>query len=133
MMNLGNKIKRLRVLHGLSQDDLALKLNITKSALGRIEHAEAQVDMEFVESFSKTIGMPVEDVINYDEKNVVNMIHNKINNGVVYQQSMVDSMQMVITNLQSVVNSQQKQIELQNNNILLITEALKQITLFFKK
>lgn len=126
-MKLGNKIKRLREMHGLSQDDFALKMNKTKSQIGRIERDEVKVDFDVVEKASQVLGISIEDIINYDEARTINMMHNKIQNGNFYQQSEMADSQNLVSNLQFVISSQQKHIEKQDNLIIQLTEHVNRL------
>lgn len=53
---LGNKIKLLRIAAGLSQSELAKRMNTKQSAIARIETGKTIVLIETLDKFAKAIG-----------------------------------------------------------------------------
>lgn len=60
-MNLGEQVKRLRSLSGLTQDQLAARAGITRMALSRIEtgHSGGRGNLPEI---ARVLGVPVEDL-----------------------------------------------------------------------
>ena len=58
-LGIGERIRRLRAEHGMSQDELARKLHTTKSAVSRLENHAESVRLETLEKvasvFNKTL------------------------------------------------------------------------------
>ncbi len=52
----GIKLREIRELAGISQDDLALKSGIDRSYVGRIERGEVNVSLEKVYMLAATLG-----------------------------------------------------------------------------
>jgi transcriptional regulator with XRE-family HTH domain len=69
-MQLGNKIKKIRDLKGLKQEDIAEKLNITAQAYGKIERNETKLDVARLAQIAEILGMTPDDVQNFDDKNM---------------------------------------------------------------
>lgn len=47
-MNIGNKLKKIRIKHGLTQNEMAARLKINKSTLCRYENGDREPSVEFV-------------------------------------------------------------------------------------
>lgn len=52
MSKLANVLKSLRIREGLTQDELSIKLNISRSSVGMYENGERVPSMEILESFA---------------------------------------------------------------------------------
>lgn len=65
-MKLADKILNLRKTHGMSQEDLAEKLNISRQAISRWEMGTAQPDTPNVLQLSKLFGVTIDYLLNDD-------------------------------------------------------------------
>lgn len=63
-MHSGNKIKQLRQLKGLTQDELALKINKTRALVSHIEQT-GKVNHYTLVAITKVLGISLEDFENY--------------------------------------------------------------------
>lgn len=73
---IGKKIRKIRELHGLTQEYVAHVLNITQTAYCKIEKGETRITIERLVQISMIFGMRENDILNFDEKFV---IHNTVN------------------------------------------------------
>ncbi len=67
-MLVGKKIKLLRTLKGLTQDELADKINKTRALVSHIEQT-GKVNNYTLATIIKVLGFSVEDFEKFDEKN----------------------------------------------------------------
>jgi transcriptional regulator with XRE-family HTH domain len=65
-MKLADKILNLRKMHGMSQDDLAVRLNVSRQAISRWEMGTAQPDTTNVLQLSKFFGVTADYLLNDD-------------------------------------------------------------------
>ncbi len=65
-MKLADKILNLRKTYGMSQDDLAEKLNVSRQAISRWEMGTAQPDTSNVLQLSKLFGVTTDYLLNDD-------------------------------------------------------------------
>lgn len=65
-MKLADKILNLRKAHGMSQEDLAEKLNVSRQAISRWEMGTAQPDTSNVLQLSKLLGVTTDYLLNDD-------------------------------------------------------------------
>ena len=80
-MQIGNKIKRIRELKGLSQTEVADKLFISQRAYSDIENDKTKLDLDRLENLGKIFEMEPLDVLTFDEKKVFNNIFNDTSKG----------------------------------------------------
>ena len=56
-LKIGQNIRKWRELKGIKQEQLALKLNITKGALSNIENEKTDVNLSRIEEIAKHLGL----------------------------------------------------------------------------
>lgn len=71
-MNIGEKVRMIREIKGISQESIATHLNISPQAYGKIEREETKLDFDRIEEIAKYLQVRMEDIINFDEKNIFN-------------------------------------------------------------
>lgn len=69
-MQVGDKIRKIRDLKGMKQEEVAEKLNITAQAYGKIERNETKMDRERFAQIAGILGVSEEDIQNFDDKNM---------------------------------------------------------------
>lgn len=75
-MKIGEKIRKIREIKGISQDAVATHLDISPQAYGKMERGETKLDHVRIEEIAKYLQMNVEDIINFDAKNIFNNTFN---------------------------------------------------------
>ncbi len=76
MSTIGTKIRKIRELKNLKQEHMADKLGISTVTYGKIERDEADVSHERLEQISKVFDLAIQDILGFDEKEVLNFISN---------------------------------------------------------
>jgi transcriptional regulator with XRE-family HTH domain len=69
---LGEKIRKIRILKGYSQEYMATQLAISKTAYSDLEKEKTKLSMERIADIATVFGMEVQDVLTFDEKQVFN-------------------------------------------------------------
>jgi len=85
-MSLGFKIKKLRELKGITQDEIADKLGITQSAYSKMEVGTVDIPFTKLEEISTVLEIPIENIIGFNEHLIFNLKNNKKANGLVINQ-----------------------------------------------
>ena len=80
--NIGSRIKNLRLESGLSQEQLALKSDITRVYLGQIERNEKNPTVKLVERIANALGLSLSEL--FDDRNRV-AEHDKILNSIIFE------------------------------------------------
>jgi transcriptional regulator with XRE-family HTH domain len=100
-MKIGDKIKRIRDIKGLKQEDIAALLKITPQAYSKVERNETKLDTDRLEEIAKIFKMSVDDIQQFDERNLFmnnmqeckdSLTINNINNFYTSDQAMFETM-----------------------------------------
>ena len=67
---IGNKIRRLRENKGFSQEEMAERLNISRSAYGRMENGETNSWVHHIEKLCQELEMKIEDFFMNSDNNI---------------------------------------------------------------
>lgn len=61
LKTFGSKLKELRQQKGLSQEALALELEVDRTYIGKIERAERNVSLKMIGKIAKALSIDVKD------------------------------------------------------------------------
>jgi transcriptional regulator with XRE-family HTH domain len=75
-MQIGEKIRKIREMKGISQDYIAKKLRISPQAYGKIEREETRLDVQRLNAIAQCMDVDPIDIINFDETQVFNNTFN---------------------------------------------------------
>lgn len=120
---IGNKIRRLRENKGFSQEDMAEKLQISRSAYSRIESGETNSWVNHIEKLCRELDMKVEDLLINSDNN----INTNQDNASAVQTSTHQDTHITINHLS------EKVIELYEERINELKERVKQLEEELKK
>ena len=67
MGSVGERIKKLRILHGMTQGQLAEKLNISPSAVGMYEHSRRKPDNQMLVKLGKLFSVSIDSLLGVNE------------------------------------------------------------------
>ncbi|MGN9135192.1 helix-turn-helix domain-containing protein [Clostridium sp. HCP1S3_B4] len=83
---VGKRIKYLRELNNLSQEEFAMKSGITRAYLGQIERGEKNPTITIVSKICNALGITLEDFFSSDDnkdiytKKIINLVNNMSSN-----------------------------------------------------
>lgn len=100
-MKIGENIRKIREMKGVTQEYLASQLNISPQAFGKIEREETKLDFGRLEEIAKHLDVDPLDIIKFDENNIFNNTFN--NHASVYNQSTYNNDPRLIEVLQQEV------------------------------
>lgn len=66
--NLGQKIKKIREAKKLSQEFIALEIDVDKSFIGRIERGERNVGLENLYKIAKILNISLYNLVNTEKE-----------------------------------------------------------------
>ena len=114
-MEIGIKVKKLRELRNFTQEYMAKNLDMTTSGYGKIERDESVVSYQKLEKIADILGIKIEDIINFNEKLVFNVMHNQTGNGYVVNNGITEEAknlyEQVIANQKDEINNLRRIIE----------------------
>src|SRR4051812_26545597 len=73
--NIGKKIERIREIKGIKQEALATAIGVTQQAISKLEQSE-MIDEEKLQKIAEALGVTVENIKNFNEDLVMNLIQN---------------------------------------------------------
>jgi transcriptional regulator with XRE-family HTH domain len=76
-MKIGYKIKKIRDLRGIKQDDIAEQLGISQEHYSKIEANKTNLSMPKLEKIAKILEVNPTDLIDFDESKVLNINNHK--------------------------------------------------------
>ncbi len=130
-MLLGEKIKKIRDLKGMTQEDIASKLNISSQAYSKIERNETKIDDKRLEQIANALDVPAESIQKFDESNffISNLkecensqslgMMNTVNNYYYSDQS--------IPVLENLIEQQKQQLKQQSDEIEFLRKQLESL------
>ena len=78
-MDLGEKIKEIRKKFGLTQEELAEKLNVSRQAVAKWEMGNGLPDTENLKSISKLFGTSIDCLLDNETEIPLMVLHQEIN------------------------------------------------------
>jgi transcriptional regulator with XRE-family HTH domain len=79
-MKIGQRIRKIREIKGLSQENLAFDLGMSVTGYGKIERDEVSVNFHKLEKIASLLGVNIETIIGFDENVAFNNFNSKIEN-----------------------------------------------------
>uniref|UniRef100_UPI0040564BEC helix-turn-helix domain-containing protein n=1 Tax=Acetatifactor sp. TaxID=1872090 RepID=UPI0040564BEC len=73
-MTLGERIKRYRHMQGLSQEELAEKLNVSRQAITKWENNNGVPDIDNLIALSKIMGISLDELVRGEKEEDVSLI-----------------------------------------------------------
>ncbi|ULJ59789.1 helix-turn-helix domain-containing protein [Wielerella bovis] len=88
-MEINEKVRTLRELNHLSQEEMAAKLEMSTNGYAKIERGQRRLDIPKLEQIAAVFNMDLIDLLNFDDKRIVCLVsENTVTNtkhGVLYQ------------------------------------------------
>ena len=83
MEQVSEKIRLLRSVNNLTQEDMAVKLNMSSNGYSKIERGETKITLNRLQQIAQIFNIGVIDLITFGDKNVyyINENGNNNNNG----------------------------------------------------
>ena len=129
-MKINEKIKRLRELHQLSQEQMAAKLNRSASGYAKIEQGERGLDFPKLEKIAIALGMELTELLEFNDKSIICLINensqlNQNGNNIrtdAEAAAEIENLQLKIRHYEEMLAQKEREISLLNQ----LLEALKQ-------
>lgn len=77
-MNMGEKIKRIRKAHNMTQEELASKIGVSTNSVHRYEHGTRNISFDTLEKIASVFGMSIEEVACYDDSKEIGTITKEV-------------------------------------------------------
>jgi len=130
-MKINERIRRIRQIQGLSQEDVAMRLEMSANGYGGIERGDVDIKLSRLEQISELFGIDVAELLTLSEKNTFNLIsdsgtqntgilnHFNIHESIeaVELKHEIDKLKLIIDKLEYSVKTQQTEISYLKNII----------------
>jgi transcriptional regulator with XRE-family HTH domain len=127
-IRLGNKIRKIREIKGLKQENIADKIGLALSSYGKIERSEIKLSVDRLQSIAQAMDLSMNAILEFDEGLNINFSANTFNENShsgYYQnphahfylqsveelKSQIETFKGVIANLEHVVKVQKELID----------------------
>jgi transcriptional regulator with XRE-family HTH domain len=124
---IGTKIKRIREMRGITQEEIAEELNLTAQAYGRMERGETSISAERLGKIAEKLGVNTDEIMRYDENKYVisgNSNNGEANeNGVQFNLNIYES-DIAVEALKETIKNQQEQIKFLQIQVEKLTDLL---------
>ena len=133
-MPIHEKIRLLRQVKGLTQEEVADKLNLSVNGYGKIERGECDVNLTRLEQLAGVFGIEAIELLGMTDKNVFNLsctstctnyCSNTMETQNNYSNSLPPESQSEIEKLQLILQLKDKEIELRDEKIHHLSEVLE--------
>ena len=114
-MSVNEKIRLIRETKGLTQEQVAEKLEMSPNAYGDIERGENDPKLSKLQKIAEIFEMPLSDLVDLSEKGTLNINFNKEGKNVMYVGSSVTAKEMVLKD---------KELAMQQREISYLKELL---------
>jgi transcriptional regulator with XRE-family HTH domain len=81
LMDIGEKLRKIREMKGFSQEYIASALKITQNAYSKMERGETKISEQRLQDIAKILEVPKESIEGFSDKIFVNVVNNKENSG----------------------------------------------------
>ena len=124
---IGSKIKRIREMRGITQEEIAEALNLTAQAYGRMERGETSISAERLGKIAEKLGVNTDEIMRYDENKFI--ISGNSNNGEASESNLQFNLNIyerdqTIEVLKDTITNQHEQIKFLQNQVEKLTALL---------
>ena len=124
---IGSKIKRIREMRGITQEEIAEALNLTAQAYGRMERGETSISAERLGKIAEKLGVNTDEIMRYDENKFI--ISGNSNNGEANEDALqfnlnIYESERAIEVLKETISNQHEQIKFLQNQVEKLTALL---------
>ena len=126
-MSVHEKIKLVRQSKGLTQEEVAEKLNMSVSSYGDIERGDSDVKLSKLEKIADLFGISINDLFNLTDKSVLNLAYKQNQSNWTINSNSLDYLQ-IKTELEKqllVVELKDKEITMKDREIAYLKELLE--------
>lgn len=78
-MNVNEKIRTLRELHNLTQEDVAKKIHLSTPSYAKLERGERKISFDELERIAMIYSLDVIELLNIDKQNILCFINSDSN------------------------------------------------------
>ncbi len=123
-MQLGEKVGLMRTLKGLTQEDMAAKLNMSVTGYAKIERGETKLQNPRLEKIAEALGIELKDLLNFDEKFIFNISSRDKSVQCQYYISSAVELTQELEKMRVMLEAKDKEISLLNEQVSQLKEII---------
>lgn len=77
MNTVGNRIRKMREEKGITQELMAMSLDITQSNYGRLEKDDRRLTVPKIQKIAEILNVSIAQIFNESSEKVINQLHNE--------------------------------------------------------
>ncbi|MCX7111565.1 MAG: helix-turn-helix transcriptional regulator [Proteobacteria bacterium] len=127
-MPIHEKIRLLRQVKGLTQEEVADKLNLSVNGYGKIERGNCDINLHRLEQIAEVFGVEVVELLGTVDRNIFNLSctnNMDTQNNHNYSTFANSELQSEIEKQQLIIQLKDKEIELRDEKIRHLTEVVE--------
>lgn len=109
-MHLGRRIKVARAYFGLSQGDLADKINKTRPLISHIE-STGKVNSYTLQKICKVLNLETEDLLNEDDESYLSKKDQRIKNEMQQMEEKISLLEELVKSQREIISALKQQLE----------------------
>ena len=114
-MQINEKIKKVRELNQLTQEDMATQLNMSTNGYAKIERGKTRLNIPMLERISAVLGMDLMDLLSIDDRSLICLVSENSQHSSNYYGSdtsaEVEKMQLMLDHKEQLLIQKEREIE----------------------
>ena len=114
-MQINEKIKKVRELNQLTQEDMATQLNMSTNGYAKIERGKTRLNIPMLERISAVLGMDLMDLLSIDDRSLICLVSENSQHSINYYGSdtsaEVEKMQLMLDHKEQLLIQKEREIE----------------------
>ena len=114
-MQINEKIKKVRELNQLTQEDMATQLNMSTNGYAKIERGKTRLNIPMLERISAVLGMELMDLLSIDDRSLICLVSENSQHSSNYYGSdtsaEVEKMQLMLDHKEQLLIQKEREIE----------------------
>lgn len=114
-MQINEKIKKVRELNQLTQENMATQLNMSTNGYAKIERGKTRLNIPMLERISAVLGMDLMDLLSIDDRSLICLVSENSQHSSNYYGSdtsaEVEKMQLMLDHKEQLLIQKEREIE----------------------
>jgi transcriptional regulator with XRE-family HTH domain len=122
-MQIGEKIRKIRELKGLKQENIATAIGLSVTAYGNLERGTTPLPYDKLEEIAKAMEVTVQDIMNIPEQfNIENITNSQVGQG--YNHWEIKQSEMALDGYKLTIEELKAQVEYLKGQVDKLTDKL---------
>lgn len=114
-MQINEKIKKVRELNQLTQEDMAAQLNMSTNGYAKIERGKTRLNIPTLEKIATVLGIDLVDLLSVDDKSLICLVSENSQHSSNYygadNSAEIEKMQLMLDHKEQLLIQKEREIE----------------------